>query len=43
MFTPIPKLIISIGISKEAKAEVETHQVTTEDKIRMCQIEFRVV
>ena len=39
IFNPIAELVISIGIpTKEAKAEMETHPVTVEAKIRKCSI-----
>ena len=43
-FDPNAELVISLGIlTKEAKAETETHPVIVEAKIRKCSIEFRVV
>ena len=36
---PTTELVIPIGItSKEAKAQIETHPVIVEDKIRKCSI-----
>ena len=43
IFNPIAELLISIGIPiKEAKAEIETHPVILEAKIRKCSISFIV-
>ena len=37
IFNPIAQLVIPIGIStKKAKAEIETHPVIVEPKIRKC-------
>ena len=37
IFNPIAGLVIPIGIpSKQAKAEIETHPVVVEAKIRKC-------
>ena len=39
IFNPITELVIPVGIpSKEAKAEIEMHPVTTEAKISKCSI-----
>ena len=39
IINPIAEHVISLGIpTKEAKAEIETHLVTTEAKIRKCSI-----
>ena len=39
IFNPIAELVIPIGIpAKEAKAEIEIHQVIVEPKIRKCSI-----
>ena len=39
MFNPIAELVIPIGIpTEEAKAEMETHPVILEAKIRKCSI-----
>ena len=39
IFNPIAELVIPIGIpTEEAKAEMETHPVITEAKIRKCLI-----
>ena len=39
IFNPIVELVIPIGIpSKEAKAEIEIHAVTSETKIKKCSI-----
>ena len=39
IFNPIAELVIPIGISiKQAKAEMETHPVVVEAKIRKCSI-----
>ena len=39
IFSPIAELLIPIGIpTKEAKAEMGTHPVTVEPKIRKCSI-----
>ena len=39
IFNPIVELIIPLGIpTKEAKAEIETHPVTVETRIRKCLI-----
>ena len=39
IFNPIAELVIPIGIpTKEAKAEMETHPVIVEAKIRKCSI-----
>ena len=39
IFNPITELVIPIGIpTKEAKAEIETHPVIVEAKIRKCSI-----
>ena len=39
IFNPTAKLIITIGIpTKEGKAEMETHPVTAEPKVRKCSI-----
>ena len=44
IFNPIAELVIPIGIpSKEAKVEIEIHQVIVKAKIRKCSIKFRVV
>ena len=41
-FNPSEELLIPIAISaNEAKAEMETHHVTAESKIRKCSIQFR--
>ena len=38
-FNPTAELVITIGIpTKEEKAEMETHPVTAEPKIRKCSI-----
>ena len=43
-FDPNVELVISIGIlTKEAKAEMETHSVIVEAQIRKCSTELRVV
>ena len=37
IFNPITELVIPVGIpSKEAKAEIEMHPITTEAKISKC-------
>ena len=39
IFNFVAELVIPIGLPiKEAKAEIETHSVTTEAKIRKCSI-----
>ena len=39
IFNPIAKIIIPLAIlTQEAKAEIETHPVTAEIKIRKCSI-----
>ena len=44
IFNPIAELVILIGIpTKQVKAEMETHLVTAEAKIRKFTIKFRVV
>ena len=43
-FNPIAELVIPIGIPiKEAEAEMETHPVIVEAKIRKCSIKVSVV
>ena len=39
IFNPTAELVITIGIpTKEGKAEMETHPVTAEPKVRKCSI-----
>ena len=39
IFNPVPEFVIPIGIpTKEAKAEMKTHPVIVEAKIRKCPI-----